>query len=601
MKSDRNVLIKGIRQSLEFLESKAKRKLITFTCFQIVFSALDLVAVILIGAIGSMAILGIQSKESRFASLLKLLQIQDLSFQQQIAFLSIFASILLITKTCVSAFMIWKTNRYYSFLAVSISEDLIDKFLKQPINRIGSKSTQQSLYGLISGVNSIVVGVVANLSSLVSDSILILLMLITLFVADPIMAILALVLFGTVAFLLHFTVGMKSRRIAEDMVPKSIELNERLLSTFEGYRELFVSNRLTQRQKRISDSMTSIANLSFRQSFLPHVSKFIIEIILVISIVILSSIQFLLKDVVNSASTIGLFLAASSRIAPAALRLQQGVSGIMNGVGGGKATIELRKNLDGLEDHRDSNKETCAHSGLPISQKTPVVRFDKVSFSYKRNVPLLKDLTFQINQGERVLMLGKSGEGKSTLVDLLLGLLFPDSGEISILGKKPRYLIERYPNMVSYMPQHPYLFRGTIRENISDNTNEVSDGLIWKALEVVQMKEYIESIPGKLDFQVSENGKNFSGGQRQRLCLARTLLLEAKIVILDEATSALDSDTESKIMKQVLGNKNIGTLIVISHKLDNFKLFDKIGIVDQGIFYFGNKSEVSRFIRLDKM
>lgn len=588
------MISRDLRQVLAFLDGDARRKLFRITLFQSFFAVLDLAAVVLIGVIGSMAVLGIQSKESKFGLILSFLGIENFTFQQQIALLSVVASVLLISKTTLSAFVVWRTTRYYSYLAVSISGELINKFLKQPINSITASSTQQNLYGLVSGVNSLVVGVVANLSSLVSDFVLIVLMTVTLFVTDPVMAILAIAIFGSVALLLHVTVGMKSRRIAEELIPRSIDLNEALLSTLEGYRELFVSNRLKSRQVRISDSMRAMARLSFRQSFLPYVSKFMIEIVLVFSIIIFSAVQFLFKDVVGSASTLGLFLAASSRIAPAALRIQQGVSGVMNGVGGGKATIEMKKELDDFINRNQELLKIATNNKSRNIGKAPAVKFTDVTFSYKKNTKLLSGLTFSIEQGERVLLLGQSGEGKSSLVDLMLGLLVPNSGEIALLGSSPRSLIENCPHCVSYMPQQPYLFRGTIRENITDGAEDVSDLRIWKALEAVQMKEYVEKLPGKLDGLVAENGKNFSGGQRQRLNLARTLFMDSRLLILDEATSALDAITEAKIINQILLNRKIKTLILIAHKFENVTIFDKVGVLREGNISFVKSKNQTR-------
>jgi ABC-type multidrug transport system fused ATPase/permease subunit len=588
VKSANAKVSQGIKNSLNLLGAQARNKLYRLTLLQSFFAVLDLAAVVIVGVIGSMAVLGIQSKESRFASVLGFLRIEELSFQQQVAFLSIMASFLLITKTAISAFLVWRSTRYYSYLAVSISESLIEKFLMQPINRISSKSTQQSLYNLISGVDSIVVGVVRNLSYLVSDSVLIVLMMITLFIADPLMAILAMSLFGFVGIALHFLVGTKSRKIAEDLVPKNIELNENILSTIEGYRESFVNNQLGHRQIQILEAMKKRANLSFRQNYLPYVSKFIIEIVLVLSIVLISATQFLFKDVVDSASILGLFLAASSRIAPAALRIQQGVSSVLSGLGAGQATLELNESLEFYVKQSEFFRKSITNLDTAYLETMPAIQFDNVSFSYRNDIGLLENIKFEIHQGERVLLLGKSGEGKSTIIDLMLGLLIPDSGSVFLLGNSPRNLIRNYPNQVSYMPQHPFLFHGTLRENIVGGVINDSDYLIWKALETVQMKEFVEKIPGQLDSIIMENGKNLSGGQRQRLCLAKALLTESQILILDEATSAIDPETESKIMKQILLNKKIKTLVVATHKISDVERFDKVGVVEKGSFRFKN-------------
>jgi len=474
--------------------------------------------------------------------------------------------------------------------------NLIFRFLKQPVNKVNEKSTQQSLYGLTAGVNNLVVGVISTISTVLSDFFLISLMLLTLIFTDALMAMIAFVIFSTVAVMLHFLVGKKSKAIAEELIPSTISANEGIIYTIEGYRELFVANQIEKKIVEVEESMKRVSLLTSKQSFLPHVSKYLIEVILVFSLLSLSLIQFILSDAVESAGNLGLFLAASTRIAPAALRVQQSFSTIMNGFGGGKSSLELYRRLPNESQvHESKQPNLISHlKGKDArDKKQKVVDFEKVTFSYRNDKEILKNLNFQVCKGQRVLILGRSGSGKSTLIDLLLGLLDANEGSIELFGENPKLAIKSHQGRLAYVPQNPFLFKGSIRDNIVGPKNEISDEEVWSALSKVDLRKLIEKLPEKLNTMVSENGKNFSGGQRQRISLARALVLKPKLLILDEATSALDTETELKIMNRIAERKFVETLIVISHKVQNIKQYDLVGVLNRGNLDFGSVREIS--------
>ena len=198
--------------------------------------------------------------------------------------------------------------------------------------------------------------------------------------------------------------------------------------------------------------------------------------------------------------------------------------------------------------------------------------------------PSLRDISFDMQQGEILGIIGGTGSGKSTLVQVLLGLYLADKGSISLYRdeRSPRDLSE-WRSWMAYVPQKVELFKGTIRSNLTLGMEEpVSDQEFWQALEIAQAKDFVSEKEGKLDAEVQAGGRNFSGGQKQRLSIARAVLRRAPFLILDDATSALDTITESNLLKAVQENLPDISLILISQRTSTLKIADQILLLDKG-------------------
>jgi ABC-type multidrug transport system fused ATPase/permease subunit len=181
-------------------------------------------------------------------------------------------------------------------------------------------------------------------------------------------------------------------------------------------------------------------------------------------------------------------------------------------------------------------------------------------------------------------IVGTSGSGKTTLVDLLLGVLQPESGIVSISGKTPLDAITKWPGAISYVPQTVSLIEGTIRENIcmGFTQNQISDELVLKAIDSASLREFISNTPAGLDTEVGEIGSKLSGGERQRIGIARALLTNPKLLILDEATSSLDGETEAEIGEAIQSIKGEVTVVMIAHRLSTVRNADIVLYLEKG-------------------
>jgi ABC-type multidrug transport system fused ATPase/permease subunit len=201
----------------------------------------------------------------------------------------------------------------------------------------------------------------------------------------------------------------------------------------------------------------------------------------------------------------------------------------------------------------------------------------------------------EINHGEVVAIVGPSGAGKTTLVDLILGVLKADTGEILISGKSPREAVEVWPGAIAYVPQDVVITNGTIKSNVALGLNQSEDLelQIKSVLKVAQLGEFVENLPLGINEKVGDRGTKLSGGQRQRLGIARALLTEPILIVFDEATSALDGETEMIISKEIMKLKGTKTLIIIAHRLSTIREADKIVYMSGGeIISTGSLKEV---------
>ena len=223
-----------------------------------------------------------------------------------------------------------------------------------------------------------------------------------------------------------------------------------------------------------------------------------------------------------------------------------------------------------------AQKETSSNQSLQV---------EHLIFTYPDAAqPSLRNLSFAMQQGQILGIIGGTGSGKSSLVQVLLGLYPADKGSISLYrdGRSPRNLSE-WRSWMAYVPQKVELFKGTIRSNLTLGMEEtVSDQELWQALEIAQAKDFVSDKEGQLDAEVQAGGRNFSGGQKQRLSIARAVLRRAPFLILDDATSALDTITESNLLKAVQDNLPNTSLILISQRTSTLKIADQILLLEKG-------------------
>lgn len=221
--------------------------------------------------------------------------------------------------------------------------------------------------------------------------------------------------------------------------------------------------------------------------------------------------------------------------------------------------------------------------------------FENVSYSYadsEENV--LRDVSFKAKKGETIAIVGASGAGKSTILNLIIGFMQADKGNVLIDGNNINDIdLHAYREHIAVVPQNSILFGGTIRDNITYGLSDVDDKELWSVIEASNLDELIKSLPDGLDTVIKEHGANLSGGQRQRISIARAFIRQPKILILDEATSALDTISEKKIQEATSRLTKDRTTFIVAHRLSTIRDADKIVVMEKGrLKEFGTYDEL---------
>jgi ABC-type multidrug transport system fused ATPase/permease subunit len=274
-------------------------------------------------------------------------------------------------------------------------------------------------------------------------------------------------------------------------------------------------------------------------------------------------------------------MAAGTRIAPALLRIQQGAIQIKQNIWSAETALKLLPKELNLSIQDEPKKLDPTHLGFD-----GLVSISDVSFRYPTsNSNAVHNLNLEIPVGNVIAFVGPSGAGKTTVADILLGVIQPDSGGVFISGLNPVDAIRKWPGAIAYVPQDVYICKGDIRTNVALGypLEDVTNESIYRSLEIADLGNFVDELPDGIYTDISDRGTNLSGGQRQRLGIARALFTRPKLLVLDEATSALDGESESRISSAINSLKGSTTVILIAHRLSTIKEADLVCYLDGGI------------------
>lgn len=587
-----------VGRSARLLSRDDQKKIFVVLFIQIGLGVLDLLAVAFVGVLGALAVNGVQSRGpgNRVTTLLRAVGLENLSFQNQVALLGGLAAVILILRTLLSIYFSRLTMFFLSRRGAIVSARLMKQLLSQPLLVIQERTAQETLYAITYGVSSITLGVLATFVTLVSDSSLLLIMAFGLFIVDPYTAGLTFFIYGIVAYLLYVLMHKRARRLGMVNSELTIQGNELILQVLDSYREATVRNRRPYYGEKIAESRMALANLAAEMNFMPNISKYAIEITMVLSALLISAFQFILQDASHAIATLAVFMTAATRIGPAVLRMQQGLILIKNSLGTANPTLDLIERLSALasEEHKVSPLQ-LEHNGF-----NGAISVVDVSLRYPtREKDALSEINIEIKKGDFVALVGPSGAGKTSLADVILGVIKPTTGKVLISGKEPESAIREWPGAIAYVPQDISIVGGTIRENVAlgYEDSEMHDELIWEALRKSQLEELVRGFKYQLDEPVGERGTKISGGQRQRLGIARALYTKPVVVLFDEATSALDGETEANLSETINSLRGEMTIVMIAHRLSTIRTADQVIYLEDGrLVAHGSFDEVRNIV-----
>ena len=588
----------AVTRSIRLMPRRDRRLLGISVGLQMVTSVLDLAGVILLGLVGALSVSVIQSTPvpSVVESVASFFGLENLSGQQLVVTFGAAAAALLLIKSIVSSYLVRRVLRFLANRQALLSARLTAALLARPITEIQVRSSQTTAYAILTGSGAVTVGLLGNFVIFCTEAALLVVLGGALLFVDPLAAIGSIIFFALVALFLQRLLGSWAGSMARQIAQVDIASLSAVQEALAVYREIVVTDRRSLYVQDIQALRWRAARASADSAFVGQIPKYVFESAMVIGGFALAGALFLSGDAIRAVGILTLFIAAASRVMPSLLRMQSATLGMRASAGAAEPTFELADSL-GVDYGRSTEDPAPAPPAADVTAQLfkrvrerhsnwrPAVRVRGVTFTYPSgHRPAIHDVDLDIGWGTSVALVGRSGSGKSTLVDVLLGVLQPQLGTVTVGDLDPAQAVTDFAGAISYVPQQVVLSDGTIKSNIALGLPEelVSDDDVWDALGRAHLREMVQALSDGLSSRVGEGGLRLSGGQRQRLGIARALLTMPRLLVLDEATSALDAETEEAITQMLGSLRGEVTTIVVAHRLSTVRSVDQVVYLEDG-------------------
>lgn len=494
--------------------------------------------------------------------------------------LSILLIVVYIVKNLYLLLMYYAQYRFTYNNQMRMSGRLMDCYLKKPYTFHLQKNTAEIVRSVTTDVEHLFM-LVLNFLQLLAEILVALMLGVFLLVTDIFITV-AVVGLLTICMLIFFGIFLKKLRVyGADNQTYHGQMIKWINQSLGGIKEIKILHREQFFIDSYMENGIKYINSLKKYNFLNQTPKLLIEGVCVVGMLIVVSIMLYSgKDATKLIPQLAVFAMAAFRLLPSVNRMNN----YMNTIIFYKPSIDLIYNdliqtqIDNKTDIKFEKKK-YEHKNKDINKTEKSIKISNISFKYPNTDKyVLKDVTFEIPIGKSTAFIGPSGAGKTTMADIILGLIKPETGEILADNLNIHINPLEWSQKLGYIPQTIYLSDDTIRNNIAFGVESkiIDDKAIWNALEQAQLKEFVENQPNKLYTHIGERGVRLSGGQRQRIGIARALYHNPEILILDEATSSLDNETEEAVMEAIDNLQGKKTMIIIAHRLTTIKNCDLV-------------------------
>lgn len=499
--------------------------------------------------------------------------------------------ILYLIKNIFFIFLSWVRAKFSS----KVQRELSVQMIKSYMNKGYSFFLKGNSGEMLRSVNGDAKGVYALLNQsfkCIIESMTIAMICIFILVTDWFMAV-GIIMLALLCLTIIYG-GFKDKLRKQGKLSRSYnaKLNQQTIQIFQGIKEIIVQRKQKFFVKTFEDTSIDQQRAMVWSAVGTESPAYIIEAICITGLlgIICIRISSGQADTSVMIPSLSAFAVGAFRILPALGRISSGINSIMFNI---PALNDMYEKFNRVSDESNIDIQCVTDTGI----KGLVNEFVLKQISWKYEIGennILDNISLRIKKGDSIAIIGKSGAGKTTLADIMLGLLKPQTGNVLLDGTDIFTIGKEWGHIMGYVPQTVYITDDSLRKNIAFGVKEgeIDDNKIWKALEKAQLKQYVLGLEKQLDTVVGERGIRFSGGQRQRVAIARALYEEPDILILDEATAALDNETENIVMEAIEHLQGKITLIIIAHRLTTIRNCDKVYEVRDGKMWERNKAEL---------
>ncbi len=602
---ERKSKMKVFRKFNQILDKRQKSRIVILFFLTLIGTVLEVLGVsLMIPLIQAIMVPDIITTNKYIA---KVCEILDLHSHRTFVIACIGALILIfIFKDLFLMFEYYVRERFVCNNRLATEIKLFEAFLNKPYEYYLNASTGEIMRIISDDVRG-AYGLLTTLIYTISEMVVSFGLLVTIFIIDPKMSTFVAVLMIVLMAIITHIIKPKLARAGRENQINSAIMYKWKYSAITGIKEIIVTRKKDFFKENYINAGKRLVRTEQLSSVCGNIPRLLIEMVSVCSMLLFIGIQIYCgRDIESLIPALGAFAMAAVKLMPAANRIVSALNQIAYSTpvldkviehltyfcdnnGNANANSAGRVNENGAEngtENRAKNESNCnvdaknntSDTGTALTFKNKI-EFKNITYRYPNaNKDVLYDATMEIPIGKSVGIVGTSGAGKTTVVDVLLGLLRPKAGEILLDGKDVMQNYSAWLSNIGYIPQMIFLIDESIKKNVAFGVKDedIDEKRVWEALHEAQLDDYVRELPKGIDTEIGERGIRLSGGQRQRIGIARALYPDPEFLIFDEATSALDNETEKAIMESINSLQGKKTMVIIAHRLETIKKCDMV-------------------------
>lgn len=498
---------------------------------------------------------------------------------------------LMILKAALNIVLQWFATRRFAEYEQEIGGQLFRAYIRAPWTERLKRSSPEIVRMVDVGIANTITGVLTPVATIPTHMVTFGSILLVILIAQPTTALVTVIYFGLIALVMQVWITRKSYEAGSVNRRSGARMVSLITEMITALKEITLRDKADEVGETVFRYRREAAVSRSNIRFLGAVPKFIVDIALIGGVFLVGGVSYLSGGMQSALVAVAVFAIGGFRMVPAITGLQAQMNQISAALPHADAVVRDILSARSYLDHAEQVGTD------PIDWEPKRLELADVTFTYPgAEGPALSGTTVSIPMGSTLGIVGASGAGKSTIVDLILGLLSPSAGSITLDGRDVTSILAAWRRKVGYVPQDVAIFDGTVSQNVALTwSDDIDLEKVKSALERAQLLETVLARPAGLDERVGERGLAFSGGQRQRLGIARALYAEPLVLVLDEATSALDTTTEAAVSKAIRGLEGELTVISVAHRLSTIRAYDQIAFMQDGrIESLGTFDEVVR-------
>jgi ABC-type multidrug transport system fused ATPase/permease subunit len=577
-------MLHSIKASLRLMAARERFTYFVLVFFRSLSGLLDVAGIALIGLLAGLAATSLDSSKPLVVFGFTLPQVsQEALVVLVLVVLAVFA-----VKAAVAVSLSRVITRFLARIESAQAVKIARYLFTGSLDTVQARTKGEILWGVMGSVSMAFSGLLVSLSTLITEGILLLLVAATFVLVDPMATVYVFVYFGLIIVVIQLVISRSLKRAGTDAAQGNMDSMVAVDDLLGAYREVAIFRKQDFFIEKFGSARARLARGGATMTFLAGMPRYVVETALMLGVVIFVGFQFLTGQLASGLVVVGVFLTGGVRIMASLLPLQGAVANVKNQSVQAKVAHDFLQNAvvkqsQGMIEVPQSSWFASARSDE--AQGALDVVLDNVSFTYPTgSTPALDGISLSISQGQHVAFIGPSGAGKTTLVDLILGLIEPTQGSVVIGGRPPAETLDNRPGAISYVPQNPGIVSGSIAENVAlgIEASLIDEADVWEALSAANLHEFVAGLPEGIHTSVGSQADALSGGQIQRLGLARAFYEKPRLIVLDEATSALDAGAEALITKSLTNLGRDVTVIIIAHRLSTVQHSDVVFLLEDG-------------------